>query len=286
VGSNTIAGRVLRLGRDVLRHPVHFCVYMLRHAAHFDGRAIYPTRGLHGMVTAAIDDRTRPFLDLPPATLLPQRDLADLLGDSHRPIGLPETNGDDAELPDREMRTVARVVATLSPSTMFEIGTYRGRTTTLLASCSPRSVVHTLDLAPEQMLEGGCFRELDETLIGTRFRGDPQTTPRIVQHFGDSREFDYRPFHGKVDFVFVDASHAYEAVLNDSAAALRMVRAGGAIMWDDYHPVHGPGVMQALSKLSATTPLVWIRGTRLAFYRAPGPSAVSGRLQPDSAVAY
>lgn len=272
---STMIDIILRLGRNVLRHPLRFCIYMLHSAAHFEGHAIHPSRGLHGIVTAAIDDRTRPFLDLPPGTLLPQRDLSDLFVTPDTTLAISQTVGDDAELPDREMKTVAGLVASLAPSTIFEIGTYRGRTTHLLAACAPSSVVHTLDLAPEQMLEGGCFRELDGNLIGTAFRTDPETMRRIVQHFGDSRQFDYRPFHGKVDLVFVDASHAYEAVLSDSAAALRMVRPGGAIIWDDYHPVHGPGVMKALAELSTTTPLVWIRGTRLALYRAPTGSSAT-----------
>ena len=241
---------------------------MLRHAANFERRPGAHGPGLQGIITAAIEDGTRPFLDCPPPTLLPQCELADIIGPSEG-IALPQTTADNAELPQRETQAVAQLAAMLCSSIIFEIGTYRGRTTTLLATCSPRAIVHTLDLAPERMLDGGCFQEVNGTLIGMRFRGDPAAASRIVQHYGDSRHFDYRPFHGRVDLVFVDASHAYEAVLSDSAAALRMVRPGGLTIWDDYHPVHGPGVMKALSELSVTTPLVWIRGTRLALHRAP-----------------
>lgn len=260
--------RAARLGGHVLQHPLAFWSYMLRHAANFDPRPGAHGPGLQGIVTAAIEHRTRPFLDLPPRTLLPQCELSDIIGPLEA-IALPQINGDNAELPQRETQAVAELAATLCSSIIFEIGTYRGRTTTLLATCSPRAIVHTLDLAPERMLDGGCFQELNETLIGLRFRGHAATASRIVQHYGDSRQFDYRPFHGNVDLVFVDASHAYEAVLSDSAAALRMVRPGGLIIWDDYHPVHGPGVMKALSELSVTTSLLWIRGTRLAVHRAP-----------------
>ena len=68
--------------------------------------------------------------------------------------------------------------------------------------------------------------------------------------------------------VFVDASHAYEAVLSDSRQAFRMIRPGGLIIWDDYHPVHGIGVMKALAELSDEQPIAWIRGTRLAIHYA------------------
>ena len=129
------------------------------------------------------------------------------------------------------------------PATIFEIGTYRGRTTRLLATASPKAIVHTLDLPPALMQAGGCFQRSDSNLIGTSFQKDPAVRSRILQHFGDSRTFDFRPFHGQVDLVFVDASHAYEAVLNDSLRAFDMIRDSGTVLWDDYHPAHGPGVM-------------------------------------------
>ena len=59
-----------------------------------------------------------------------------------------------------------------------------------------------------------------------------------------------------MDFVFVDASHAYEYVLNDSRIALNLLRQGkGIILWHDYNrPEWWPGVLKALNRLYTGSP--------------------------------
>jgi hypothetical protein len=52
-----------------------------------------------------------------------------------------------------------------------------------------------------------------------------------------------------VDFVFVDGSHSYEYVLNDSRHALKLIRNGkGVILWHDYG-TFWKGVKKALDEL-------------------------------------
>jgi predicted O-methyltransferase YrrM len=253
-------------GHAGLRDPVGLVKHLLAQGEVFDTGG---TSGVQGLARAALDESLQAFMSDPPVRLLPSQDLVEIC----RPTALDEdaavVSGDASELPEIECQVVRRIVSGLKPSTVFEIGTYRGRTTRLLAQCSPSATVHTLDLPPERMVEGGCFQRPDPGLIGAHFARDRALLERIVQHYGDSRAFDFSPFRGAMDVVFVDASHAYEAVLNDSARAFELLRQGGAILWDDYHPIHGPGVMRALSDIVQERPLVWIKGTRLAYYRAP-----------------
>jgi predicted O-methyltransferase YrrM len=53
---------------------------------------------------------------------------------------------------------------------------------------------------------------------------------------------------GVLDFVFIDADHAYEAVKADIGAWLPKVRAGGFITGHDYDRVKFPGVIRAVDE--------------------------------------
>jgi hypothetical protein len=77
---------------------------------------------------------------------------------------------------------------------------------------------------------------------------------------------------GKCGWVFVDAAHSYEYVLNDSKVALRALSSeGGVIFWHDYGP--WDGVTRALNELRMSAPafaqLQHIEGTSLAILRVP-----------------
>jgi len=50
------------------------------------------------------------------------------------------------------------------------------------------------------------LHEQAEETSGTRYRGTVWEH-KIQQLYGDSAAFDYTPYQGKIDFVFVDGSH-------------------------------------------------------------------------------
>jgi hypothetical protein len=118
---------------------------------------------------------------------------------------------------------------------------------------------------------------VDKADSGVRFHGT-DVAHKIVQLYGDSATFDYRPYLGTVDFLFIDGSHSYHYVLNDSWAALRLVRGRGLILWHDYvssgHRCW-PGLVRALDQLRANEPafhgLQHIAGTALAVLRVSSP---------------
>lgn len=164
-------------------------------------------------------------------------------------------------------------------STMFEFGTCTGRTTYLWArNLPPDGRVITLTLAPDQLSvykhERG-DREKDARFARTesqftRFRySGTDVERRIVQLYGDSKEFDETPYVDACDVVFVDGSHAYSYVVSDSQKALRMVKRGGVILWHDYRGPRTPGVFRALNELARRLPLRHLAGTSLVVYRRP-----------------
>lgn len=159
---------------------------------------------------------------------------------------------------------------------LFEIGTFDGRTALNLAfSAPPRCQVYTLDLKPEMdtvyRLDEGERHMVEKPRSGARIdryrSSDPEKASRIHQLYGDSASFDFSPYYGSCSLVFIDASHAYDYVLSDSRAALRMLRPGGVILWHDYGI--WSGVTDALEHL-ATGEMPGIRsiqGTSLACWR-------------------
>ena len=111
-------------------------------------------------------------------------------------------------------------------------GTGRGRTTLHLAlNTASDSQIHTLDISNNELT--GCI-----------FRDRPEES-KIKRWTGDSRAFDFSPWRGKVNLVYVDGAHDYEAVKADSATAFALVAKGGCIIWDDFVSTW-PGVAKAL----------------------------------------
>ena len=118
----------------------------------------------------------------------------------------------------------------------------------------------TLDLPPSQV----------EHDVGIEFRNSSEAS-RIQQQFGDSRSFNFSPWYGKCDFVWVDACHDYAYVQSDTQQALQLCRPGGWICWHDYrHSAWWSGVTRCVRELSQQYPdIVHLRGTTIATVQKP-----------------
>jgi predicted O-methyltransferase YrrM len=209
--------------------------------------------------------------------MLPEVQVQDLIP-SDLPVAVREReNAVDGNVSPLELEILSKLVKLADPTVIFEIGTFDGRTTLNLAAHSrPDARVYTLDLPRSGMDQAGlplAFHDrkyVDKAESGVRFHGT-ELESKIVQLYGDSAAFDYRPYRGKADFVFVDGSHSYHYVLNDSWSALRMMRGRGLIVWHDYVPSGHqcwPGLVRALDELHDNEPafrgLQHIAGTALA----------------------
>ena len=156
-----------------------------------------------------------------------------------------------------ELCLIARLCGLQKPRRIFEIGTADGRTTLNLACAGGDAEVFTLNLPRPG--------------LGTRFLNAPAQS-KITQLIADSATFDYAPFCNSIDFVFIDAHHHYEHVLQDSRAALRLLRVGSrsTVVWHDYIE-HWPGVVRALNELFVSEPqlagMKRVAGTSLVYAR-------------------
>ncbi len=160
-------------------------------------------------------------------------------------------------------------------STLFEIGTFDGRTTLNLALNAPATCrICTLDLPPDQAtkypLAGGERHMVEKSAPGSRYEQYrsrlPAAISRIHQLLGDSATFDYSRYNGSCSLVFVDGSHAYDYALSDTRAAMTIGEAGGIIVWHDYGIWEG--VTNALDELEQREHFGFrnIRGTSLVIW--------------------
>jgi Methyltransferase domain len=183
---------------------------------------------------------------------------------------------------DPNRAVLAALCRAVEAKTFFEIGTNRGRTAWTVARNNPEATVYTLDLPSREAL---AEVELDlndsdraffaqEWDRGIAFAGTPEAD-RIHPLFGDSASFDYSPYEGQIDVVFVDGAHTYSYVRNDTEAAERMLTPQGTIVWDDYPSI--PGVYRFLTELAERSPrpLYHVLGTRLVV--SPGKDVVEDR---------
>ncbi|QRR02882.1 class I SAM-dependent methyltransferase [Dyadobacter sandarakinus] len=184
--------------------------------------------------------------------IIPKTDIFELLGnDSAVYEGVYECGfGHTTEF---ELKVISNLVKKLNPNRVFEIGTFQGRTTLNIAlNCHPDAIITTLDLPSSELdstkmeIEEGEIRYVTKDISGERFIGHP-IAYKIKQVFGDSATFPFEEYTNSIDLAFIDGSHAYDYVLNDSEKVFNIMRPGGLIMWHDY--TNWPGVWSALNKL-------------------------------------
>jgi len=157
---------------------------------------------------------------------------------------------------------VALVAKAIDARQMFEFGTNLGETAMFIAENCPNCDVVTLDLPDGMTFEEAnqhspleiTDRYLFNGRCGTAIRGE--AAKRIEQIRQDSATFDPGPFAARFDLIYIDGSHSYSAVKEDSGKAFVMLKPGGTIIWDDYLY---PGVYRYLNELAEARPDLKLR---------------------------
>jgi predicted O-methyltransferase YrrM len=189
-------------------------------------------------------------------------------------IVLQPLPGQGIETPIDELAYLALLSAALRPKVIFEFGTFRGRTALNFALNSPHDCrIFTLDLSPgERDAVLSRVNRADDGIIRASETGkdcrDSDVSHKIEQLYGDSTRFDFSPFYGQVDLVFVDGGHDYEVARSDSRNALAMTRPGGLVVWHDfgnYGDYHD--VVRAVFDEVPRSEVWQVGGTQLAVHR-------------------
>ena len=177
--------------------------------------------------------------------------------------------------PIDELAYLAIITRAVSPSFVFEIGTFRGRTAlTFALNSSPDCVVYTLDLPPDarRAAANGDVGRADRTIIeksetGVDYEGK-DVSYKIRQLFGNSLSFDFKPYEGQIDLVFVDGAHHYEAAKSDTNNALRMLRPGGWVVWHDFANYGDYNdVIRAVLNVLPADQIIQIENSQLAIHQ-------------------
>jgi predicted O-methyltransferase YrrM len=195
------------------------------------------------------------------------------LPDGADTIQLPAHLHDGGGTRLEELVYLAGVTRLLQPRKIFEIGTFKGRTTTVFALNAPDADILTLDLPPEYAPDPATYIRSDAELVRRRnpieFIDRYGVGGHCRQVLCDSKQFDPRPHEGTVDLVFIDGAHTFSYVKNDTEKAAVMMAPGGLVFWHDYGGKgQFRGITDYLHGLARRFPVYRISGTSLAWTTA------------------
>lgn len=110
----------------------------------------------------------------------------------------------------------------------FEIGTWRGESVANVAAVVPQCV--TLNLPREEIVAlSGNERYADAHAFFSK------NLDNVTHLHGNSQTFDFTPYKGRFDLVFIDGDHHYDAVKKDTQTAFELLRDDkSVIVWHDY----------------------------------------------------
>lgn len=165
---------------------------------------------------------------------LPATSLKTLLGERFR-FGLDEelrlhpSSAGDGSTSMYETFLLSILIKTVAPKTVLEIGTFEGRTTWHLFKNAPeKTIVYTMDLpdteSPNNISDMG--------LAKNKRRPYLPESERIIKISMDSRKWDGN-LETPCQFAFIDASHRYEDVKNDTEKVFKCLDEMACVCWHD-----------------------------------------------------
>ncbi|MCB9748174.1 MAG: class I SAM-dependent methyltransferase [Candidatus Omnitrophica bacterium] len=180
----------------------------------------------------------------------------------------------------KETQVICELVQVLKPKNIFEIGTYSGFTTIhFAANTSANAKVYTLDLSLDfkqnvnnkERISKYSFDDLKVVELSAQnfnkrmYKGRVESD-KIVELFGNSRDFDFSPYFGKIDLVFIDGNHSYDYVKSDTENAFKLLSDKGVIIWHDYDYIFHKDIFCYLNDLVKEHAIYSIAQTRFAIY--------------------
>ncbi|MBI3654610.1 MAG: class I SAM-dependent methyltransferase [Acidobacteria bacterium] len=206
---------------------------------------------------------------------------------NHERVELPTRLSDNGGTRLEELLYLANVTKVLKPKTIFEIGTYNGRTTSIfIMNAPPDATVITLDLPAATEVRSDSANDYIDTDINlvkrrklARYVYELGMESRYRQILCDSMEFDPTPYSGTIELGFIDGAHSYEYVKNDTEKVAVMMAERGLVMWHDYG---GKGRFKPLSdyleSLAKKIPLYRVPETSLAWAAAKDVRRLAAQL--------
>jgi len=208
---------------------------------------------------------------------LPQKPVWEVLGADQVPVVLYADAAKEWFRPVAsyavDLVSLCMICQILKPKVILEIGTFHGAGALHWAGNAPDAEVYTLDLpasATPSLAVTVVDREHVKGHARTKrmiFEGRPEAK-RIHCLYGDTATFDFSPFFGKVDLLFIDGAHSYEYVRNDTLRTSACCKPGSIVCWHDYGRLGVNGVSKWLHEFARHGKEIYrVQGGSLAFTR-------------------
>jgi hypothetical protein len=199
---------------------------------------------------------------------LPAFELIEVAGSTELTLSLGDAVGRHSwSLGAAEQLALQMIVSGRGVKTAFEIGTFNGGTTRVLAESVPADGrVVTIDLPPSSFDATQRPDGVTSVGVGAAYRSSP-AAHKVEQLYVDSLSFDSRPYAHQFDLVLVDGGHEYVHGLTDTRTALELVSERGIILWDDFVP-YWHGLVRGICESMQGRRLGRLAGTSLGVYVA------------------
>lgn len=180
----------------------------------------------------------------------------------------------DGATPFRDLLAILALSRRQNPMAVLEFGTFYGSTTTNLALNLPNATIHTIDL-PEGSAEAASLvadKPVDDVhlihgrQLGKSFRGTP-LEQRIVQHEGDTANYNYEVIHDPITVFLIDGSHTYEYARSDTLHAFAIAHEESTFLWHDCDESHLGVTTWLVELIAAGLPVFRVKDTSLACMR-------------------
>jgi hypothetical protein len=176
-----------------------------------------------------------------------------------------------------ELLTIGSIISESKPLRILEVGTFNGNTTLQMALNAPENAkVYTLDLPYGSHAGVLSINAKDLNYIRSRDRPhrayvETDAGSKICELFGDSAKVNFSEMTGPlpVDLAFIDGSHSYDYVKNDTEKVFSIMAPGGIVLWHDYD-FRWPGVCKYLNELNSSLAIWKIEDTTIAYHKRPG----------------
>jgi hypothetical protein len=102
-----------------------------------------------------------------------------------------------------------------------------------MAQNAPQATVHTVNIPPEEIDQGGTFvtRSFSREEIGRYYKERNLTNIRQIY----ANTATWEPDIGPIDIAFVDGCHDADFVFNDTRKILKFAHPGTVILWHDFN---------------------------------------------------
>lgn len=178
----------------------------------------------------------------------------------------------------RDAEVIAAACCNAGHHDILEIGTSSGQTTAIMALNAPGATIHTINIPPDEIDEGGKLVTYAPALaqIGSYYR--ERGCKNVRQILANTAK--WQPDIPRIDVAFVDGCHDAGFVYNDTAKILPFCPKGSIVLWHDFNPALIPvhdwiaDVCRGVARLYAShlidAPILHLKHSWVGLYRVGG----------------